>query len=96
MTVIYVPRLIESAAQAEALEPGTIATLAGAYPCCKNARQEWTTSGSTGWWGNADMIGWTALMPVEAEEQATGALVNRAGDIHWEESRRLVTPWESV
>ena len=38
----------------------------------------------------------TVLVPIEAEEETTGALVNRAGDIHWEESRRLVTPWETA
>ena len=38
----------------------------------------------------------TVLVPIEAEEETTGALVNRVGEIRWEESRRLVTPWEPV
>lgn len=36
------------------------------------------------------------LVPIEAEEEATGSLVNRVGEIRWEESTRLVTPWEEA
>lgn len=69
MTTLYRPVLIETPGQARELPPGTIATLHGAYPCWKHARQEWMTVGSAGLWGHGDMVGWTALVPVEAREE---------------------------
>ena len=95
MTALYKPVLIETAEQAEALPEGTVATSEFGF-----AREKWCG----GWTGADDdalydhlhMLGWVALMPIEAEEETTGALVNRVGEIHWEESRRLVTPWEAA
>ncbi|UYG15782.1 hypothetical protein BRM3_09000 [Brachybacterium huguangmaarense] len=101
MTTMYIPTLIESAAQAEALPVGTIALdgpdepeafengaavkvapdVADGIPWLINAM-------STG--SNADMIGWTALVPIETDEEH-GRHAEGLGGM-----RRLVTPWEPV
>ena len=100
MTVIYVPRLIESAEQAETLPEGSIMFLpAGPYVwTARDPGGEFLDHYGRPWHfeNTQDDEPFTALVPIEAEEERTGALVNRAGDIHWEESRRLATPWESV
>ena len=97
MTVIYVPRLIESAEQAEALPVGTVGhEPPHLYAYIKKARNYWRGTGDDAALTDYEMPPFTALVPIEAEEETTGALVNRAGDIHWEESRRLVTPWEAA
>ena len=68
MTTLYRPVLIESAEQAEALPEGTVATSEFGF-----AREKWC-----GGWAGADgdalydhlhMLGWVALMPIEAEEE---------------------------
>jgi len=107
---MYIPTLIESAAQAEALPVGTIAfdgpdepeafengaavkvapDVADGIPWLINAM-------STG--SNADMIGWTALVPVETEEEReeAGGVSIAHGTTHtWPARTRLVTPWEPV
>ena len=97
MTVIYVPRLIEPVEQAEALPFGTVGhEPPHLYAYIKKARNYWRGTGDDAALTDYEMPPFTALVPIEAEEETTGALVNRAGDIHWEESRRLVTPWEAV
>ena len=92
MTTLYKPVLIESAEQAEALPEGTIATCAEDWPVEKDGglwgRQGWSSSFL------ADTGGWTALLPVEAEEESKAERMNRVGDPRWQESTRLVTPWE--
>ena len=101
MTTLYRPVLIESAEQAEALPAFTVARYidGDVRAAIKTIDGIWESI--PGFYGeeahfSEDFIGWTALVPIEAEEETTGALVNRAGDIHWEESRRLVTPWEAA
>ncbi|GLI30374.1 MULTISPECIES: hypothetical protein [Brachybacterium] len=82
MTTLYRPVLIESAEQAEALPVGTIALLGPERPeAFENAAAvkvgpEETSEGVPLWLvhsqGTADdarMVGWTALVPIEAEEQ---------------------------
>ena len=102
MTTLYKAVLIETAEQAEALPIGTVAIgparLDPLLPMVRTGRYPGRTwhSDYTGAVCAREVINWTALVRIEAEEETTGALVNRAGDIHWEESRRLVTPWESV
>ena len=48
--------------------------------------------------GSSSMVGWTALLPVEAEEERVQRIqYDRRGyesDVHSE--TRLVTPWEPV
>ena len=100
MTTLYKPVLIESAEQAETLPEGSIMFLpAGPYVwTARDPGGEFLDHYGRPWHfeNTQDDEPFTALVPIEAEEERTGALVNRAGDIHWEESRRLVTPWESV
>ena len=66
MTTLYKPVLIESAEQAEALPIGTVAT----------HRYHWPLEKFQGVWqycdgvfDHRDMVGWTALVPIEAEEE---------------------------
>ena len=88
MTILYKPVLIETAEQAEALPEGTVATSEFGF-----AREKWC-GGWTGADGDAlydhlHMLGWVALVPIEAEEKRgyiSGALTHT----------RYVTPWESV
>ncbi len=96
MTTLYKPVLIETAWQAEALPGGSLVL---------DHESKWVYTDYfiaarpplSGLQDDLDHgVHVVALVPIEAEEETTGALVNRAGDIHWEESRRLVTPWESV
>ena len=73
MTTIYVPRPIESAEQAEALPIGTVAVLWDGPHVIQHAT---LTSARRGPW-DMDMhgyehhlfVGWTALVPIEAEEE---------------------------
>ena len=104
MTTLYRPVKIESAEQAEALPVGTIALLGPERPAAfENAAAvkvgpEETSEGVPLWLvhsqGTADdarMVGWTALVPVEAKEQRIkDYFFDRPG---W--MSRLVTPWEA-
>ena len=102
--IVYIPTPITSVEQAERLSIGTVAMSAatpGSYVHVKAGPDEWESAVST--WPSTDhgMAGgdgerMVALLPIEAEEETTGALVNRVGDIRWEESRRYVTPWKPV
>lgn len=94
MTTLYRPVLIESAEQAEALPEGTIIIHAENYPQEKFA----------GLWGRernssaslAEEEGWSALVPIEAEEETRHGLVGLiVPDAPYDE-RRLVTPWEEA
>ena len=92
MTILYKPVLIETAEQAEALPEGTVATSEFGL-----AREKWC-GGWTGADGDAlydhlHMLGWVALMPIEAEE---GADTIQTGAGHFYTRTRYVTPWESV
>ena len=92
MTVIYVPRLIESAEQAEALPVGTTVTHPDYWPREKgNLLGSWEGPGDA--MQNAEMVGFTALVPIEAvEEMDTDYYMGGDGS----PMRRYVTPWESV
>ena len=107
MTTLYKPVLIESAEQAEALPVGTVATYRGV--CCGfevAIRDEdgewWDAPGGINQKGPAytdqTITGWTALVPVEAEEERVQRIqYDRRGyesDVHSE--TRLVTPWERI
>ena len=92
MTVLYNPVLIESVEQAEALPVGTTVTHPDYWPREKgNLLGSWEGPGDA--MQNAEMVGWTALVPIEAEKEwgeraiAEGEFVSVA---------RLVTPWEEV
>ena len=73
MTTLYRPVLIESAEQAEALPVGTWARsdVGGGIPeetVVRTAaeRQPWRNGPAA--WSSSEIVGWTALMPFEAEE----------------------------
>ena len=97
MTALYRSVLIESAEQAEALPEGTLARHAvgpgmdHAHKVRPLGRDLWLAVGGN--CTNAEMVGWTALMPIEAEEEwgeqaiAEGEFISIA---------RLVTPWEEA
>lgn len=90
--------LIETAEQAEALPVGTVVTHPDYWPREKgNLLGSWEGPGDA--MQNADMVGFTALVPIEAEEdfqKAGGASVYDGGMGSWPDRIRLVTPWESV
>src|SRR5690606_27756412 len=81
MTTLYKPVLIESAEQAEALPIGTVATRTSRFEhttgnvrhqddvAIKLDTTEWHASLYTYWCGSQTMVGWTALVPIEAEEE---------------------------
>ena len=103
MTRIYIERRIETVQGAAALPPGTVA-LSDHGQCVKAASDIWATD--CGSREDADVVGWTALVPVEAVEQTTkptympggGTIhVGPTADVVREApSRRLVTPWEEA
>lgn len=119
MTTLYKPVLIETAEQAEALPTGTLARHsegAGMDHAHKIAAMpglmgsHWVSS--MGVESNAAMVGWTALVPIEAEEEwaliydgeeptpcADEADAREWARIDGEEqapSRRYTTVWEET
>ena len=69
MTTLYRPVLIETAEQAEALPAGTVATHPEFFPM-----EAFQADEGAMWTGfdrdivePEDMVGWTALVPIEAE-----------------------------
>ena len=103
MTTLYRPVLIETAEQAEALPIGTVATRA--FPKARGGRVEVATRtapheeilwpmGFGGFTRHAAMVGWTALVPVEAEEETHS--IQARGQTTPEWRTRLVTPWEET
>ena len=65
MTTLYKPVLIESVEQAEALPEATVAAHPDHWPREK-FQSVWQEC--DGLWDNSAMVGWTALVPIEAEE----------------------------
>lgn len=97
---VYVPRLIESAEQAEALPNGTVVSIE--KPWGDTTRREVGTKDHGEWWGSdcgvnflgaEGLVGWTALVPIEAEEEHDTDCVDVPGG---RPIRRLVTPWEEA
>ena len=100
MTVIYVPRLIESAEQAEALPEGTVVKRARKDGIPEVAIKYDDDADGESWLGTLDrywsdhmMVGWTALVPIEAEE---GTDTIQTGAEHSYTRTRYVTPWEEA
>lgn len=88
MTIVYIPRLIESAEQADALPQDTVATKDGGWPRIKDDdRWETPVEDHT----SADMIGWTALVPVEAVTITRQAELCKPG-----RAIRYITAWEEA
>ena len=98
MTLIYVPQLIESAEQAEALPLWTTARIEehprdGFPMIAMRIVRGWRNRDLVdGRIPHADMVGWTALAPVEAKEETHS--IQTRGQTAPEWRTRLVTPWE--
>ena len=99
---LYRPMLIESAEQAHALPVGTVATHPDYWPREKgNLLGSWEGPGDA--MQNAEMVGWTALVPIEAEEETREhprrhEKAPRTGEAYLRPATmtRLVTPWEEA
>ena len=111
MTVIYVPRLIESAEQAEALPEGTIMFLpAGPYVwTARDPGGEFLDHYGRPWHfeNTQDDEPFTALVPIEAEEEWAAEFDSGEMYMNLDEDSarnadggaamsRLVTPWEEA
>lgn len=80
MTTLYRPVLIESAEQAEALPVDTIAFLRGTFydvptvdlAAVKSAGDSWDYTTDDEQMTDVQMVGWKALVPIEAEEETQG------------------------
>ena len=105
MITLYRPVLIESAEQAEALPIGTLARHDDHMPV-----EKWRDEDGSAHWGyieesvEVDLLrGWTALVPIEAEEETREhprrhEKAPRAGEAYLRPATmtRLVTPWEEA
>ena len=102
MTTLYKPVLIESAEQAEALPVGTTVTHPDYWPREKgNLLGSWEGPGDA--MQNAEMVGFTALVPIEAEEEHGGACICGIEGCIAEGApkeaathRHYITPWEDA
>lgn len=92
MTTLYRPVLIESAEQAEALPEDTVA-IRPQYFACEKQCGVWRNTDAA-LLGNRDLVGFTALVPIEAEEESGAKGDGESEDFYL--VRRLVTPWESA
>lgn len=121
--IVYVPTPITSVEQAEALPVGTVAhrvlkfesiweTVTQPEVAVKVGLMAWqsTAVDDDAWdWLDRHLVGWTALVPIEAEEETVacgndwsiptheGLMPN--GDVvpnGWTIHARLVTPWEEA
>ena len=94
MTTLYRPVLIESTEQAEALPRGTVAThgegnmTLTAHRVTSIAVKPDAWNGMDDLLSSNDMIGWTALVPIEAEEEyvAPDAITYSRYVTAWEEA----------
>ena len=100
MTTLYKPVKIESAEQAEALPIGTMAAQAeeGPWPALVCIRVEWgwnctgmpDEAGEPFLVGHGLMVGDTALVPIEADEE----ILHQDTLTTSEQLRRYTTPWQ--
>lgn len=96
--IIYVPRLIETVEQAEALPIGTYAVLWNTCRIAVKVRAvQWDAE--SGPYGNRDMLMAEALVPIEAEEEtwlpgSNKPIVN--GERIDNTAHRWCTPWEEA
>jgi hypothetical protein len=103
MTTLYRPVLIESAEQAEALPRGTVATCGGgnitltAHRITSIAAKPDAWNGMDDLLSSSDMVGWRALVPIEAEEERQAIAeceIGIPGTERIVHEHRFVTPWE--
>ena len=92
MPTLYKPLLIESVEQAEALPEGTVAADFGSNIISAAVRTDvglgWFVSGDEMTDMHEHMVGWTALVPIEAEEEHVSPDAITYS--------RYVTPWEEA
>lgn len=92
---LYRPILIESAEQAEALPVGTTVTHPDYWPREKgNLLGSWEGPGDA--MQNAEMVGFTALVPIEADEERQQWPDTSQSPPEELIIARLVTPWEEA
>ena len=86
MTTLYRPVLIETAEQAEALPEGAIATHDEHWPVVRCTPNRWESSARD--MEHAELVGWTALVPIEAVEEhvAPDAITYTRYVTAWEEA----------
>ena len=102
MTALYRSVLIKSAGQAEAMPPGTIAMYPhGHFTMTTEGR--WMSPGGGVQSTAAGVVGYRALVPIEAEEETREhprrhEKAPRAGEAYLRPATmtRLVTPWEEA
>lgn len=107
MSTVYTPVLITSQDQANALPDGTVATLEGRWPRIllrDGDHAHWAAGDHTSM-TPADMTGWTALVPVEANAEHSAwdgdvymGLVSppTGDDLGYRLRVRYTTPWEDA
>ena len=95
MTTLYRPVLIESVEQAEHLPVGTVAMhrIGPGAAVRVGYGLGWSMGGEEMSEHHSHMVGWTALVPIEAEK---GTDTIQTGAEHFYTRTRYVTPWESV
>lgn len=94
MNTLYRPVLIESAdLPMDEFPEGTIATHPDHWPVERCSCSRWESEGPDRY--DTDMVGWTALVPIEAEEE-TYTVKTSDGKWHYGNGNwtRYVTPWE--
>ena len=98
MTTLYRPVLIESVEQAEHLPVGTVAMhrIGPGAAVRVGYGLGWSMGGEEMSEHHSHMVGWTALVPIEAEEEARHAIIRDSKPTGEQPETRLVTPWESA
>ena len=107
MTTLYRPVLIESAEQAEALPVGTVGhEPPHLYAYIKKARNYWRGTGDDAALTDYEMLPFTALVPIEAEEETVRDISPEVGAYGPDDEipehylgpprTRYVTPWEEA
>ncbi|UEJ83977.1 hypothetical protein Bra3105_06605 [Brachybacterium halotolerans subsp. kimchii] len=100
MTTLYREVLIETAEQAAALPDGTVVTREGHFAFQKYAGRFVSADPhdlpiAHAW----EVVGWTALVPIEAEEERQAIAeceIGVPGSERITHHRRYVTPWEEA
>lgn len=102
MTTIYVPRLIRTVEDAEALPLRTPIMVGSLVAWRPFADDGWAVTLADDYYATtaefldafSDRYEYVALVPVEAREQFSGAIVSDAAEgMRWQGTRRLVTSW---
>lgn len=99
MTILYRPVMIESAEQAEALPVGTVVIRrgdSGPWQKVANRLMGDHYRGDGAAIGAPGVVGFEALVPIEAQEETRHGLVGLIDPTAPHDEHRLVTPWEEA